>query len=124
MRNNKTEQQELDEAEEIKDYTGWVFLTGYGKDGFSPSAAEMNDEIEEGGPEFAFACTSEPPQSVWYDDIIENAFVDSFEEASEHVGAAEAAAFQAACVAFNEHIAKILTWTPDYKHKVRLQGKP
>ncbi len=104
-------------------YDGWLYLSGYGKDGFSSSIADLREWCADNAcevPPFAFACDSEPPQTVDYDDLVENAFCDSFEDAHEHVGAAEEKTFRDAIDAFNEHIAKILSWTPDFKRKVSI----
>lgn len=122
----------LEDAQEIPsaDFSDWVYCDGYGhKDGFFESLEDLvewldeNHDPEEMGPRpaWAFACDSQPPQSVDIGDVLEDMFSDSFEEADEQ--AVEEDALSIALNAFWEANKHIVSWSPDYRRKIRVPGE-
>lgn len=127
----KAAEKRLADAEEISidGYSDWVFVDGLGhKDGFFESLDDLSEWLDEEHdpeemgprPEWAFVCNSQPPQRVDIGDIIEQTFSDSFEEADEH--AVQTEPLEAALDAFWEANKHIVSWTPDYKKKIRVPG--
>lgn len=116
-------------AEIVPGYSGWIFtapkIGKYSADGFFPSVEECLiwcAENEVDPPEFAFCCDSDVPHFIDYDELVqEQVFIDSFEEAWEHVGDEAESEFRNAIDKFNEHISKILTYSPDFTRKVRVK---
>lgn len=116
-------------AELVSDYDGWIYtgeVTGL-NDGYFSSVQDLIDEIEDGDedgprlPEFAFCCNPEPPQKVDSEDVIEQTFNDSHEEASEGVPEEAREELQAALDKFYESVRGIVSYTPDYKRKVAVR---
>lgn len=125
-----SDEKRLDAAEEIpsESYEDWVFVDGIGhKGGFFESLDELeewldeNHDSEESGPlpEWAYACTSHPPQRVDISDVVEQMFTDSFEDADEQATGEDELA--AALDAFWELNKSLVSWTPDYTKKVRVK---
>lgn len=74
-------------------------------------------------PKLVYGCEPFPPQFLDADEIIENCFVDSFEEAEEHVPDVARRAFEQACDDFNDVIEGIVSWRQDSKQVFRLVGR-
>lgn len=111
----------------VENYDSWICtwpeIGRSSQDGYFPSVDDCREWCAENDvpvPEFAFCCNSYPPQSIDYDDIVDNAFCDSFEEAYEHVSAKAAEEFKAAIDKFNKSISGILSYTIDFNRKVRV----
>lgn len=122
-RRSEREAARLDKAAEVTDYDGPVFCDGrhgsYG-DGYFENADELAEsyDSDEGIPEFAYCCQSTPVASLDLDSILESHCDEAFEDAVDHLLGVDD--LRAAVEIFNKLNAGVVSWYPDYAHKVRI----
>lgn len=111
----------LADAAEVEQWDGFVYLDGYGRDGFAEDIGvlteEINDEEPEPRPQWAFLCVPEQ-QTICLETVIENLCADGYEEMSERLDTTE---LESAIAKFHADNAKELqVWRPDFKRKIRI----
>ena len=80
-----------------KDYTGWVSVPGFGKDGFFNSIDELREHCKKFDvpvPEFVWSCTPKPLK-LDADGILDQALEEHFDGARGNISDAEEARLQA-----------------------------
>lgn len=115
----------LEKAEVVEQYDGWVFIDGVGpRDGYFESAEEAEDWLwdthEDGDvlPQWAFCCTSSPPPRLDLEDVTQRFIDNGYEDIEDDlVGLAR---LREALELFWEENKHLVSWTPDYSRKVRL----
>lgn len=121
------ERKRFKDAEKVTSWDGWVYLDGYGRDGFADSVNELIEYIEdeEGAvPEYAWTCDPNHFAVLDIDDILQRIEEDgdAYEDfhASDMNGVDELAK---AITAFNEANKDVVSWSPNYKRAILLQPK-
>jgi hypothetical protein len=124
------EAERLAAAEKLDAWDGWVYWDAANhNDGYFNSLGQLLDwheeQVADGEtapplPEFVFVCRATPACTLDADDLIERATEDAFEDAADQVQGREELA--AACAAFNEANAGLLSYTPDFKRAVRVSA--
>lgn len=120
---------QLDKAEEIPNYDGWVFCEHGGpKDGYAESLQEMvewwDDQIAEGDveaedyPEFVFACTEHPPRKIDSGDLIDMLADGGYDDMADDIELPEG--LDEMLKKFNELNAHLVSYDPDHKRKVKM----
>lgn len=114
----------------VEDYDGFVYSHVYDgrRDGFFETADSLSEQCADDwdyekdaaiiAPEFAFCCTSRPPQRHDIGDVLEQMFCDSFEDAADF--AVETEPLERALDAFWEANKGVVSYEPDYTRKVRV----
>ena len=115
----------LAKAVEVTGYTGWVCYEGDGGgplgDGFAESMDDLLDHLasidlqEKDWPEFVFCCTPKKMR-ICVQDIVEMTS-ELWEEPPDFNGVEE---LQKALDEFEKKNEHLISYTPDYKHKVRV----
>ena len=129
--NRRKEAERLEKAEIVSGYDGWIYTDAVNgtQDGFFESVSDLVEWCEENDgedgeaiaiPEFAYCCNDKPPQRVDIDDVLEQMFTDSFEDAQDH--AVETEPLRVALDTFWRANMHIVSYCPDYKRKVRVRS--
>ncbi len=118
------EAERLEKAEKVTDYDGWLYLEG--PEEFFRDMDAVLDHLEcdddgeprEDWPEYAYCCKEQPFEGPDPYDIYESLTEELYGDASEDLqGCAE---FEAACKAFTEANAGMVTYYPDYTRAVKI----
>ncbi len=115
----------MEKAEEVKDYTGYIYIEGYSQD-FYESLEDFYDcngdpEQENDFPEFVFCCEEIPFPSFDVDRLLEN-YIDDFEDGEDAYSRLQGVELlQKALDWFTKKNAGCVSYQPDYKRKVRLK---
>lgn len=117
----------FDHAEKLTEWNSAVFCDGVsgGNDGYFRDMDELLDALEDHDgcrPEYAWACDAVPVVQLDYDDIIENATQEAYEDFdSAHLDGRDE--LVAALAAFNKRNEADCNWHINYKKAVLIPPK-
>lgn len=116
----------MKEPQIVEDYVGWIYAEGFGyKDGFFESVDDLIDYLEdeeiplENWPEKVYCCAPVEFPSFSAIDIVEDALIESYEDAIDDVSGLEE--LQKAFDAFTELNKNVVSQEVDYKRAVLIQ---
>lgn len=124
-RDQQSEERAFALAEPVTDYDGPLFCEAAGSgsfgDGYFADLDELYESLEDipvdSWPEFAFCCTGTQFR-IDPDHVLEAATENMFEDAYDHLDHKEF--FVRAVEVFNELNKSVISYEPDYKHKIAI----